>query len=190
MVTTTTAAIAAAVAIALVTYGLPLLLAEYFPWRSLWKQKYGRPEVTTRSYRGRTALVTGANGAYGSRAAKLFGRHEVDTLVLVDVMDCTWVKEEIEAEIRRDGKKRKVPKILVWKVDMMTLAGCVEIQRRVRSELPGGIDHALLTAGILSFNRRESPDGWETCMFFFSFYFSSFFLGGGGSSFLSPPLAS
>ena len=179
MVTTTTAAIAAAVIIAIVTYGLPLLLAEYFPWRSLWKQKYGRPEVTTRSYRGRTALVTGANGAYGSRAAKLFGRHEVDTLVLVDVMDCTWVKEEIEAEIRKDGKKRKVPKILVWKVDMMTLAGCVEIQRRVRSELPGGVDHALLTAGILSFNRRESPDGWETCMFFL-LLFSFFFTGGGG----------
>ena len=25
------------------------------------------------------------------------------------------------------------------------------------------LDHVLMTAGILAFNRRESPEGWETC---------------------------
>jgi retinol dehydrogenase-12 len=154
-----TAAIAIAVAAVVLTFGLPLFFKEYFPWQTLVKQKHGRPTVTTASYNGRTALITGANGAYGSRAAKLFANREIDTLVLVDVMDCNRVKNEIEAELSDAGKK--APKILVWKVDMMTFKGCMDLAKRLR-ELDY-LDHALLTAGILSFKRKESPDGWETC---------------------------
>ncbi|KAK4448386.1 hypothetical protein QBC34DRAFT_301053 [Podospora aff. communis PSN243] len=153
-----TVAIAIAIAAVAFTFGLPLFFKEYFPWQVLLKQKHGRPTVTTASYRGRTALITGANGAYGSRAAKLFANRDIDTLVLVDVMDCNRVKKEIEAELGDAGKQ--VPKILVWKVDMMTFKGCMELAKRLH-ELEY-LDHALLTAGILSFNRRESPDGWET----------------------------
>ncbi|GAB1315623.1 Short-chain dehydrogenase/reductase tropG [Madurella fahalii] len=160
MGTTTTVAIAVTITLILLTFGLPLLLAEFFPWRSLWKQKYGRPTVNTASYKGRTALITGANGAFGSRAAKIFARREVDTLVLVDVKDCTGVKEQIESELRSEGNEKKVPRILVWKVDMMSFKGCLELAKRLR-ELDY-LDHALLTAGILSFDRKESPDGWET----------------------------
>jgi len=145
--------------IALVTFGIPLFLAEYFPWRSLWKQRHGRPTVTTASYKGRTALITGASGAFGSRAAKLFAHRGVETLVLVDIMDCGVVKKQIEEELGE--AKKAVPNILVWKIDMMTFAGCQELGRKAR-ELKN-LDHALMTAGILSFGRRESPEGWETC---------------------------
>ena len=71
--------------VAVITYGIPMFLREYFPWQSLYKQRHGRPTVTTKSYQGRTALITGANGAFGSRAAKLFAHRDVETLVLVDV---------------------------------------------------------------------------------------------------------
>jgi len=145
--------------IAVLTFGIPLFLAEYFPWQSLWKQRHGRPTVTTKSYKGRTVLITGANGAFGSRAAKLFAHRDVETLVLVDVKDCGGVKEEIEAELSEKNKPR--PNILVWQVDMMSFAGCQELGKKAR-ELEN-LDHVLLTAGILSFNRRESPEGWETC---------------------------
>lgn len=149
----------AAVVIAILTFGIPLLLAEYFPWRSLWKQRHGRPTLTTKSYRGRTVLITGANGAYGSRAAKMFAHREADTLVLVDLMDCAALKAEIEAEL--DETRKPKPTILVWQIDMMTFAGCQKLGEKAR-ELKH-LDHALMTAGILSFNRRESPEGWETC---------------------------
>lgn len=151
--------IGGAALIALLTFGIPLLLAEYFPWRSLRDQRIGRPIVTTESYAGRTVLITGANGAFGSRAAKIFARRNVGRLVLVDVRDCGGVKAEIEAEL--EEKKMPKPEILVWQVDLMSFEGCREVGRKAKAL--GHLDHVLLTAGILSFDRRESPEGWETC---------------------------
>lgn len=137
---------------------IPWILAEVFPVGSLLKQRNGRPTVRTPTYKGRTALITGANGAFGSRAAKLFAEREVETLVLVDVRDCAGVKAEIEAEAA--AKNRTKPNILVWQIDMMTFVGCQALASKAR-ELKT-LDHALLAAGILSFDRRESPEGWET----------------------------
>lgn len=153
----TIAAIAAIIGI--VTFGIPLLLAEIFPWRSLWKQRYGRPTPTTKSYEGRTVMITGANGAFGSRAAKIFAHRDAKTLVLVDVRDCTALKQQIESELAEAQKAK--PNILVWQVDMMTFAGCQDLAKKASSLET--LDHVLMTMGILSFNRKESPEGWETC---------------------------
>lgn len=151
---------------AIVTFGIPLLLAEIFPWRSLWKQRYGRPTVTTKSYQGRTAMITGANGAFGSRAAKLFAHRDVQTIVLVDVRDCAELKQQIETELAEAQKAK--PEIIVWQVDMMTFAGCQDLAQKASSLKT--LDHVLMTMGILSFNRKESPEGWETCEFARRFY--------------------
>ncbi|KAK2667443.1 Short-chain dehydrogenase/reductase SDR [Fusarium oxysporum f. sp. vasinfectum] len=151
-------AVVTTLVVLILTYGVPLFLKEYFPWQSLYKQRHGRPTVTTKSYKGRTALITGANGAFGSRAAKIFAQRDVETLVLVDVRDCSGVKEEIEKELGEAGKP--VPKILVWQADLMTFKGCQELGRKAKDL--EHLDHVLMTAGILAFNRRESPEGWET----------------------------
>jgi NAD(P)-dependent dehydrogenase (short-subunit alcohol dehydrogenase family) len=151
--------VAVAVVIVAVSYGIPLILSEVFPWRNLWDQRNGKPTVITKSYKGRTVLITGANGAFGSRAAKIFALRDVETLILVDVKDCASVKEEIEAEVL--AMKKTKPTILVWQVDMMSYADCQALAKRAR-ELKS-LDHVLMTAGILSFKRRESPEGWETC---------------------------
>ncbi|KAK6354015.1 hypothetical protein TWF730_008435 [Orbilia blumenaviensis] len=152
------AAAIAAVLIAIVFYGVPLFLKEYFPYWSLREQRDAKPTVKTESYKGRTALVTGANGAFGSRAAKIFASRDVETLVLVDVRDCADLKKEIEEEAR--ALQKTPPNILVWKVDLMSYAECQELGRKARQLK--NLDHVLSTAGILSFNRRESPEGWET----------------------------
>ncbi|UPK92103.1 hypothetical protein LCI18_003038 [Fusarium solani-melongenae] len=151
-------AVASALVVVGLTFGIPLFLAEYFPWQSLYKQRHGRPTVRTESYKGRTALITGANGAFGSRAAKLFAHRDVETLVLVDVKNCGEVKQQIEKELSDAGKP--VPNILVWEADLMSFAGCQELGKKAQ-ELEH-LDHVLMTAGILAFNRRESPEGWET----------------------------
>jgi hypothetical protein len=153
--------IVATITFVIFSFGVPLLLAEVFPWRYLWNRRNAKLTVTTKSYKGRTALITGANGAFGSRAAKLFADRDVETLVLVDVIDCTPVKEKIESEYL--ATKKTKPNILVWQVDMMNYASCQELVKKAR-ELKS-LDHVLLTAGILSFKRRESPEGWETCKF-------------------------
>ncbi|CAG9939713.1 unnamed protein product [Clonostachys rosea f. rosea IK726] len=151
-------AVAGAVAVIFLSWGLPIFLAEYFPWQSLYKQRHGKPTVVTKSYKGRTALITGANGAFGSRVAKNFAHREVGTLVLADVRDCGGVKAEIEAELKEQGKP--VPKILVWQIDLMTFAGCQELGKKAKTL--ESLDHALMTAGILTWDRRESPEGWES----------------------------
>ena len=150
--------VAVAVTIIALSYGIPFLLAEVFPWRNLYNQRHGRPVPTTKSYKGRTALVTGANGAFGSRASKIFAHREVDTLILVDVRDCGGLKQEIEEELSTQGKAK--PNILVWQVDLMTFAGCQALAQKAKNLKT--LDHVLMTAGILSFARKESPEGWET----------------------------
>src|ERR1700712_426262 len=119
-----------AVIIAGLTFGVPLFFAEYFPWRSLRNQRYGRPTVITNSYKGRTVLITGANGAFGSRAAKIFAHLDVETLILVDVLDCELVKKQIEVELSEMNKVK--PNILIWQIDMMTFAGCHELGNKAR----------------------------------------------------------
>lgn len=153
-----------AAVISILTYAIPWFLAECFPVQLLWKQRNGQPTVRTASYAGRTALVTGANGAYGSRAATLFAQNGVSTLVLVDVFDCASLKDKIEANLKAQNKK--VPTILVWQIDMMTFAGCQKLLQLLKdnSDTVTHLDHVLLTAGILAFNRRESPEGWETSL--------------------------
>ena len=155
LITTTLVLVAAA------AYGLPLLLAEVFPWQYLWAQRKGRPTVQQSSYAGRTILITGANGAYGSRAARLFAARDAETIVLVDVKDCSALKSDIEAGAKAQGKPS--PRIFVWTIDMVTFKGCQELA--AKAEGLESIDHVLLTMGILSFKRQESPEGWETCKF-------------------------
>ncbi|KAK4165498.1 hypothetical protein QBC43DRAFT_315391 [Cladorrhinum sp. PSN259] len=151
---------ATAAVIVLLTFGIPFVIREYFPYELLKKQYVGKPTVNTESYKGRTVLITGANGAFGSRAAKLVAHRDVETLVLVDVMDLKPLKETIESELKKEGKP--IPKILMWQIDMMTFKGCREVGRKAKEELKKGLDHVLLAAGILSFKRKESPEGWET----------------------------
>jgi hypothetical protein len=155
--------IAVAIAIVVVSFGMPMLIAEVFPYKNLWKQRNAKLTVTTKSYKGKTVLITGANGAFGSRAAKLFADREVETLILVDVRDCAGVKADIEAGYPATLKKK--PTILVWQVDMMSYASCEELAKKVRTLK--SLDHVLMTAGILSFKRVESPEGWETCKSFY-----------------------
>ena len=68
-------------------------------------------------------------------------------------------KKQIEEDLKAANKS--IPQILVWQIDMMTFAGCQALEKKAKGLK--ALDHVLLTAGILSFNRRESPEGWETC---------------------------
>jgi hypothetical protein len=149
--------IIATVIVVILSFVVPLILAEVFPWRNLYKQRNAKLNVTTKSFKGKTVMITGANGAFGSRAAKLVADRDVETLILVDLIDCAPVKAKILAESTATNK----PNILVWQVDMMSYASCQAFAKKAR-ELKS-LDHVLMTAGILSFGRRESPEGWETC---------------------------
>jgi hypothetical protein len=140
----------------IIALGLRLLLTEVFPWAMLRKQKNAKLSAPTKSFKGKTVLITGANGAYGSRVAKMIADLDVETLILADVMDCTAVKQRIEAETTAPNK----PDIQVWHVNMMSYQSCQEFAKKARALK--SLDGVLLAAGILSFKRKESPEGWET----------------------------
>jgi hypothetical protein len=146
-----------AILVGIIALALPLLLAEIFPWWMLRKQKNAKLSAPTKSFKGKTILITGANGAFGSRAAKMIADLGVETLILADVRDCTGVKQYIEAETTATNK----PDIQVWHVDMMSYQSCQEFAKKARALK--SLDGVLLAAGILSFKRQESPEGWETC---------------------------
>jgi len=146
-----------ALVITVITFALRYLVTEIFPWRMLRKQKNARLATPSKSFTGKTILITGANGAFGSRAAKMIADLGVEKLILADVMDCTALKEKIEAETTATNK----PDIQAWHVDMMSYESCQEFAKRARALKT--LDGVLLVAGILSFKRKESPMGWETC---------------------------
>ena len=146
-----------AVLVSLLAVAVNYVLAEVFPWRMLRKQKNAKLAAPTKSFKGKTILITGANGAFGSRAAKMIADLGVERLILADVRDCSGVKQQIEAETIATNK----PDIQVWHVDMMSYQSCQEFAKKARALK--SLDGALLVAGILSFKRQESPEGWETC---------------------------
>jgi len=150
-------AVTVTVIVVTVSIALPLILREVFPWRNLYRQRNAKLANPTKSFKGKTVLITGANGAFGSRVARIIADLDVETLILADVKDCAAVKQQIEAET----KATKKPNVLVWQVDMMSYQSCQAFAKKAR-ELKS-LDSVLLAAGILSFNRKESPDGWETC---------------------------
>lgn len=129
--------------------------SEVFPWHMLRKQKLAVLSPPTKSFAGKTVLITGANGAFGSRAAKMIAHLGVETLILADVRDCGDVKRDIEAEMGKKG-----PDVRVWHVDMMDYKSCKEFAEKAKQLK--SLDGVLLAAGILSFKRKESPEGWET----------------------------
>jgi FlaA1/EpsC-like NDP-sugar epimerase len=149
--------LAVTVTVIAVSVALPLILSEVFPWRNLYRQRNAKLANPTKSFKGKTVLITGANGAFGSRAARIIADLDVETLILADVKDCAGVKQQIEAETKATRK----PNVLVWQVDMMSYQSCQAFAKKAR-ELKS-LDSVLLAAGILSFNRQESPEGWETC---------------------------
>jgi FlaA1/EpsC-like NDP-sugar epimerase len=145
------------VLVSIIALALRLLLAEVFPWRMLRKQKNAKLSAPTKSFKGKTILITGANGAFGSRAAKMIADLDVERIILADVRDCRGVKRHIEANTTATTK----PDIQVWHVDMMSYESCQEFAKRARALK--SLDGILFAAGILSLKRQESPEGLETC---------------------------
>lgn len=152
-------AAAATVSVVIISLVLPLILSEIFPWRNLHRRKNAKLANPSKSFKGKTVLITGANGAFGSRVAKMIADLDVETLILADVKDCAAIKQRIEVETKATRK----PDIQVWQVDMMSYQSCWAFAKKAQ-ELKS-LDAVLLAAGILSFNRQESPEGWETCQY-------------------------
>jgi hypothetical protein len=69
----------------------------------------------------------------------------------------------LKQRIAAETKATRTPDIQVWQVDMMSYQSCQAFAKRAQGLK--SLDSVLLAAGILSFERQESPQGWETSQY-------------------------
>lgn len=126
----------------------------------LFYDKLHPPSQPTASFANRTVLVTGANCGLGFEAALKFVSLGAKTVILACRTPSKGedARSEIEA---RTGCAKDV--IRVMQLDMGSYASIREFVTRLR-ELTGrggGLDVALLNAGVVQFEYQVSDEGWE-----------------------------
>ncbi|CAO1598736.1 hypothetical protein XANCAGTX0491_002496 [Xanthoria calcicola] len=119
------------------------------------------PSDPTTPFTTRTVLVTGANCGLGFEAALKFVRLGAPSVILACRTPSKGesAKAEIEA---RTGCNKDVLKVLP--LDMSSYASIREFVARLRSVVMGeggGLDAALLNAGVVQFEYATSGEGWE-----------------------------
>lgn len=131
---------------------------EVIPFRRIRKQGKARPPIPTTSFKGKTILITGANGAFGATAAQIFAEHEVDTLILAcrDVSKGEAVKKTIDDAMKTEPK----PKILVWALDLASFSSVREFGKRAATL--ESLDAVILNAALFNVKKIMTPEGWES----------------------------
>jgi NAD(P)-dependent dehydrogenase (short-subunit alcohol dehydrogenase family) len=130
---------------------------EVIPFRQIRKQAKAQLPIPTASFKGKTVLITGANGGFGAAAAQIIADHEVDTLILAcrDIAKGEAVKNTIEETTKTEPK----PKILVWALDLASFDNVREFGKRAASL--ESLDAVILNAAMLTPKKTMTPEGWE-----------------------------
>ncbi|KAI4282148.1 MAG: hypothetical protein L6R38_003155 [Xanthoria sp. 2 TBL-2021] len=126
----------------------------------LFYDKLHPPSQPTASFANRTVLVTGANCGLGFEAALKFVSLGAKTVILACRTPSKGedARSEIEA---RTGCAKDV--IRVMQLDMGSYASIREFMTQLREVTGrgGGLDVALLNAGVVQFEYQVSDEGWE-----------------------------
>lgn len=99
------------------------------------------------SYRGKTALVTGANTGLGYAVAALLLRHDISCLILgvrtVEKGESTKARllQEPTTKARKDA-----PEIVFYTMDMLSAESVVEFSEQILTQVPK-LDIAILNGG-------------------------------------------
>ncbi|KAJ9603063.1 hypothetical protein H2200_012358 [Cladophialophora chaetospira] len=128
-------------------------------------QKWNPPKPATESFTGRTILLTGATSGLGLEAAKkLVGLH-ADKLIITARNESKGqtAKNEIEAWAKSHSKdaSAKQTEIIPMVLSMSSFAAVQEFVKTLQAQFPGGIDGAILNAGMMNTKYIQSGDGWE-----------------------------
>ena len=113
------------------------------------------PNPTT-SFEGKTVLVTGGSCGIGLEAAVKYlelGAASV-TIGARNIEKANGAKAEIEQRAQRPGG------VQIWPLDMNSYKSVIAFAERASKELPR-LDVALMNAGLMQREYRESEDGWE-----------------------------
>ncbi|EXJ54772.1 hypothetical protein A1O7_10113 [Cladophialophora yegresii CBS 114405] len=136
-----------------------------FGLQRMLDQKRNPPKPPTESFAGRTILLTGATSGLGFEAAKKFVGLNVDKLIITARNESKalaakgrieeWEKSNPRAA---DAKHTEIiPMVLV----MSSFADVQKLANELKAKFPGGIDGAILNAGMMNTTYVKSSDGWE-----------------------------
>jgi NAD(P)-dependent dehydrogenase (short-subunit alcohol dehydrogenase family) len=114
----------------------------------------------TRSWAGKTVVVTGANSAMGLEAARHFARLGAD-LVVLGVRSVERGEAARADILRTTGRPQE--SVQAWEVDLASHASVRAFAARAREELAGrgggGLDVVVGNAGVLLHEYATAPDG-------------------------------
>ncbi|ETI20122.1 hypothetical protein G647_08156 [Cladophialophora carrionii CBS 160.54] len=137
-----------------------------FGLQRMLDQRRNPPKPATESFAGRTILLTGATSGLGFEAAKKFVGLNADRLIITARNESKGqaAKEQIEEWAKSnhpgaaDAKHTEIiPMVLV----MSSFAGVQKFANELKAKFPGGIDGAILNAGMMNTTYIQSSDGWE-----------------------------
>lgn len=108
------------------------------------------------TFKGQTVLVTGGTGGLGLAAALHFAELGADVIITC--------RAKSRGEVARDAIEKVTPgaNVRVMKLDMARYSSCVAFVAELKNirEGQGGIDVAVLNAGMLTPRFVRGPEGW------------------------------
>jgi NAD(P)-dependent dehydrogenase (short-subunit alcohol dehydrogenase family) len=136
-----------------------------FGLKRMFDQKWNPPKPATESFAGRTILLTGATSGLGFEAAKKFVGLHADKLIITARSDSKGqaAKKQIEewAKLQPKSADAKQTEIIPMVLVMSSFADVQKFANELKAQFPGGIDGAILNAGMMNTKYIQSSDGWE-----------------------------
>ena len=124
----------------------------------IYRQFITEPPVPTASFKGKTAIVTGASSGLGLEACRWVVRLGASQVILA----CRNVeKAEAAAEEIRASTSCPSDTLQVWQLDMSSYASVRAFSDRVKAELPR-VDVLVANAGVGTRKFRVTEDNEET----------------------------
>ncbi|MCJ1321907.1 hypothetical protein MMC15_007252 [Xylographa vitiligo] len=122
----------------------------------LLREKWNPPADPTSPFTHKTILLTGGTGGLGLEAAVKYLVLGASTLIIGarNPAKAQAAKSTIEARSQRPGV------VQIWPLDMDSFASVKAFADRARRELDR-LDVALLNAGLIMREYRQSEEGWE-----------------------------
>lgn len=108
------------------------------------------------TFKGQTVLITGGTAGLGLAAALHFSQLGADVIITC--------RAKSRGEVAREVIQKAAPKanVRVMELDMARYSSCVAFVSELKKirEGQGGIDVAMLNAGMLTPRFVRSPEGW------------------------------